>query len=60
MLSTSEAGNSNKSFSKAYKNKWKNILHYYKNNKGNKSVFGNIDLLFRVLDLKIDFGTNKY
>jgi hypothetical protein len=28
--------------------------------KGNKSVFGNIDLLFRVLALKIDFGTKKY
>jgi hypothetical protein len=28
--------------------------------KGNKSVFGNIDLLFRVLALKIYFGTNKY
>ena len=28
--------------------------------KGNKSVFGNIDLLFRVLALKIDLDTNKY
>jgi hypothetical protein len=28
--------------------------------KGNKSVFGNIDILFRVLALKIDFGTKKY
>ena len=33
---------------------------YYTLGKGNKSVFGNIDLLFRVLALKIDFGTNKY
>jgi hypothetical protein len=28
--------------------------------KGNKSVFGNIDLRLRVLALKTDFGTNKY
>jgi hypothetical protein len=33
---------------------------YYTIGKGNKSVFGNIDLPFRVLALKIDFGTNKY
>ena len=33
---------------------------YYTLGKGNKSVFGNIYLLFRVLALKIDFGTNKY
>jgi hypothetical protein len=32
---------------------------YYTLGKGNKSVFGNIDLPFRVLALKIDFGTNK-
>jgi hypothetical protein len=28
--------------------------------RGNKSVFGNIDLPFKVLALKIDCGTNKY
>ena len=33
---------------------------YYTLGKGNKSVFGNIDLIFRVLALKIDFGTKKY
>jgi hypothetical protein len=33
---------------------------YYTLGNGNKSVFRNIDLSFRVLALKIDVGTNKY
>ena len=33
---------------------------YYTLGNGNKSVFGNIDLPFRVLALKIDVGNNNY